>query len=179
MEASYNKLQEYFDEKLPTADKVAEALTLHSYEVENIEEVGGDYILYIDVLPNRASDSSDEYGIVRELSAILNIKLKRLGNPITKWSEIKINISVSEINKLLGSNISIKEIENIFNRLGFKFDLNGEWFVVNPPYERKDLELKADVIEEVGRIYGYKNIEAMLPEKPKKRRGLIKILLYN
>ena len=42
MGASLKKIQEYFEEKLPEPEKVAEALTFHSYEVEGIEEVDGD-----------------------------------------------------------------------------------------------------------------------------------------
>jgi len=34
----------------------------------------------------------------------------------------KVGVSVGEINKLLGANLSEKEIENIFNRLNFKFE---------------------------------------------------------
>jgi len=166
MKASYNKLQEYFDEKLPDPNKLAELLTFHSYEVEGIEQVGADYIFDIDVLPNRAHDSSDESGVARELSAILNIPLK---NQLRgKASQLMIAISTPEINKLLGSDISAEEIGSIFRRLRFRFDLNGEDFVVTPPSERTDLKLKADIIEEVGRIYGYENIEAKLPGKAEK-----------
>ena len=178
MRASYNKLQEYFDEKLPTPEKVAEALTFHSYEVENTEEVNGDYIFDIDVLPNRAPDSSDEDGVAKELSAILNIQL--LGNPASKLAEsdIKISVSVAEINKILGTSISTKEIEDIFNRLMFRFDLSGEEFVVNPPAQRTDLKIKIDIIEEVGRIYGYENIEAILPEQAEKTPRINKKFYY-
>lgn len=164
MRASYNKLQTYFEKELPEPKKLAELLTFHSYEVEAIEKTEGDYIFDIDVLPNRANDSSSEGGVAKEVSAILNISLKKEPFP-KKESNLKINISVSEINKLLGSNISGKEIEDIFNRLGFRFDLNKEEFMVTPPFERTDLKIKVDLIEEVGRIYGYENIEAKLPEK--------------
>jgi phenylalanyl-tRNA synthetase beta chain len=177
MQISYNKLQEYFDKKLPVPDKVAEFLTFYSYEVEGVEEKNGDYIFDIDVLPNRASDSKDEEGVAKELSAVLNIQLK-LSNPATKFSDLTIDISVSQINKLLGSNMSVKEVEDILNRLLFRFDLNKEDFVISPPVDRKDIELRADVIEEVGRIYGYENIKATLPEKSKKAPRINKKFYY-
>ncbi|MCK5285805.1 MAG: C40 family peptidase [Candidatus Pacebacteria bacterium] len=37
---------------------------------------------------------------------------------------------------------------------------NQERFVVEIPHERLDLRIKEDLIEEIGRIYGYKNIES-------------------
>ncbi|MBL7045000.1 MAG: hypothetical protein ISR98_00150 [Parcubacteria group bacterium] len=178
MEASLKKLQEYFEEKLPDAQKVAEALTFHSYEVEDVREEDGDYIFDIDVLPNRAPDTSDESGVVKELSAVLNIPL---GGKAPKWSasDVEINVSVSQINKLLGADIKAEEVEDILKRLGFEYEVNGEEFVVNPPIERTDLKIKIDIIEEVGRIYGYKNIEATLPEKPEKTPKINKKFYYS
>ncbi len=44
-------------------------------------------------------------------------------------------------------------------------DENEERYVVTAPAERLDLRIKQDLIEEIGRIYGYKNIESVLPEK--------------
>lgn len=177
MKAGYNKLQEYFDKKLPEPKTLAGELTFHSYEVEDIEKTDGDYIFNIDVLPNRQNDSFDESGVAKELSAILNIPLRSKASQ-RAGSDIKIDVSVSEINKLLGTNISVKEIEDIFRRLGFMFDLNGEDFTVNPPLERTDLKLKADIIEEVGRIHGYENINAVLPEKPKEAPRINKKFYY-
>src|SRR3989338_3710911 len=177
MRASYNKIQEYFSKKLLKPKKLAELLTNHSYEVENIEEVDGAYIFNIDILPNRAGDSSSDGGVAKEISIILNTTLKE--NPFSgKLSKSKISISVSDINKLLGSNISQKEAENIFKRLGFNYEVNGEDFIVNPPIERMDLKVKADLIEEVGRIYGYENIEAKLPEKMERESKINKKLYY-
>ncbi|MFQ5661658.1 MAG: hypothetical protein ACE5F2_00165 [Candidatus Paceibacteria bacterium] len=177
MQASYKKLQEYFDEKLPEPGKLAELLTFHSYEVENIAEKDGDYIFDIDVLPNRQGDSSDEAGVAREISAILDISL---GSKAPKLGEsgLKISVSAHEINKLLGSQIPSKEIGNIFERLGFRFDLNGDEFNVAIPSERADIKVKAELIEEVGRIYGYENIEAVLPDKPEKAPRINKKFYY-
>ena len=77
MEVSYKKLQKYFSDKLPEPSKIVELLTFHSYEVENVEEKDGDSIFDIDVLPNRQGDSSDENGVANEISAILDIPLKK------------------------------------------------------------------------------------------------------
>lgn len=67
-------LQSYFNEPLPTAEELARGLTLHSYEVEGIEERGNDEILDIDVLPNRASDSLSHIGVAREVGLIFDLE---------------------------------------------------------------------------------------------------------
>ena len=69
-----------------------------------------------------------------------------------------IEITEKDINSLLGSNISKEEIIEIFERLGFKTEVNGEIIKVIVPTRRLDISIKEDLIEEVGRIYGVDNI---------------------
>ena len=56
MKVSYNWLQEYFDKELPTPEELSDILTFHAFEIEEVEKVGEDYVLDVDVLPNRSSD---------------------------------------------------------------------------------------------------------------------------
>ena len=69
-----------------------------------------------------------------------------------------IEITEKDINSLLGSDISKEEIIEIFERLGFKTEVNGEIIKVIVPTRRLDISIKEDLIEEVGRIYGVDNI---------------------
>jgi len=71
---SYNWLKEYV--KLPKPEKLAQVLTMHSFEVEQVKKAGKDYILDIDVLPNRGPDCFSHIGIAREIAAILALNLK-------------------------------------------------------------------------------------------------------
>lgn len=71
---SYNWLQSYFKEKLPSADKVAELLVFHSFEVESVEKKGEDFIFDIKILPDRAHDCLSHRGLARELSVHLGVK---------------------------------------------------------------------------------------------------------
>ncbi|MBU1159931.1 C40 family peptidase, partial [Patescibacteria group bacterium] len=75
MKISYQWLQLYFKKKLPKPEKVAEVLTMHSFEVESVERKGKDFVFNIDVLPNRAHDCLSHIGIAKELSALSNYKL--------------------------------------------------------------------------------------------------------
>ena len=76
MKFSYNWLQSFFREKLPHPEKLAELLTRHSFEVESVAKKSKDFILDIDVLPNRAHDCVSHIGIAREIAVIANKKLK-------------------------------------------------------------------------------------------------------
>jgi len=72
---SYNWLQSFFDKILPKPEKLAEILTMHSFEVEEIKKSGKDFAIDIDVLPNR-TDCYSHFGMAREISAILGYKMK-------------------------------------------------------------------------------------------------------
>jgi len=70
---SYSWLQSFFKRKLPAPEKLAELLTLHFAEVEEIRKEGKDFALDIDVRPNRAGDCFSHLGIAREISAITGL----------------------------------------------------------------------------------------------------------
>ena len=87
----------------------------------------------------------------------------------TSKQDKKIEITVENINSLLGSSLKEKEIINIFERLGFKVEKNGAKMIVYVPTRRLDISIKEDLIEEVGRIYGVDNIQGRLKEMPIKK----------
>ena len=76
----------------------------------------------------------------------------------TREENIDVSFSTNDVNKLLGTSISDKDTEDILRRLGFVYEKNGGEYLVTPPFERLDIRIKEDLIEEVGRVYGYENI---------------------
>lgn len=88
----------------------------------------------------------------------------------------KIEIKFSEINKILGLNISNEQIIDIFKKLDFKCEVNDENATVIVPTRRMDINIKEDLIEEVSRLYGVNNIEGILPTLPIKVGNYNKVL---
>jgi len=73
--------------------------------------------------------------------------------------EIKpVSVSLGRINDLLGTTFSTDDVTDIFKRLGLPFTQEGDTYVVTPPFERLDLMIPEDLIEEVGRIIGYDKV---------------------
>lgn len=56
MKVSYKWLQEYIEDEMPAVETVVDALTMHSFEMEGVEDMGGDKVLDVKVLPNRSHD---------------------------------------------------------------------------------------------------------------------------
>lgn len=76
---------------------------------------------------------------------------------------VVVNITLTKINHVLGTNLSSEKVKDIFERLGFDTKVDGDDFVVTVPTRRWDIHIDADLIEEVARIYGYDNLPSTLP----------------
>lgn len=90
---SYNWLQSFFYKKLPNPKKLAEILTMHSFETEKKGKIGKDTILDIDILTNRGADCFSHIGIAREIGALINAKIKTAGQkskPLVKNQKLNI-----------------------------------------------------------------------------------------
>ncbi|MGE7779611.1 phenylalanine--tRNA ligase subunit beta [Peribacillus sp. NPDC097264] len=74
-----------------------------------------------------------------------------------------ISITLEKINTLLGTDMSVSEVESIFKRLQFGVALDNETFTITVPTRRGDITIEADLVEEAARLYGYDNIPATLP----------------
>jgi len=97
---SYNWLQSFFPKKLPAPKKLAELLTLRSFEVQEIKKVNDDWVFDIDVTPNR-SDCFSHLGITRECAAFLGFKIKQEKNRKTqekKNTEQLVSVEVKDKN---------------------------------------------------------------------------------
>jgi phenylalanyl-tRNA synthetase beta chain len=75
-----------------------------------------------------------------------------------KQEQRKIEITAREVKEKLGADYSDEEIENVFNALRLNPEKNKNGWTVFPPAERLDLEGVHDLIEEVGRFYGYDRV---------------------
>ncbi|RVU70062.1 MULTISPECIES: phenylalanine--tRNA ligase subunit beta [Lactobacillus] len=88
-----------------------------------------------------------------------------------KRGPVVVKTTVSYINKVLGTKISADEMLHIFDRLNFDAKVNGDELVVNVPNRRWDIAIPADLVEEVGRLYGYDNLKSTQPLLPETHGG--------
>ena len=83
-----------------------------------------------------------------------------------------INLRPARVNWLLGTWISAAQIKEYLEGLGFPTSEKENRLEVTVPSYRPDIELEADLIEEVARMYGYNNIGSTLPRGSITRGGL-------
>ena len=76
----------------------------------------------------------------------------------------KIILKADYAEKLLSVKISAREIKRILTNLGFKIiGEQSSQLIVEVPTFRQDVSLAEDLVEEIGRIYGYEKIPSIFP----------------
>lgn len=114
---------------------------------------------------NRACHLLEKYADAKILTGIV------VHDKVDKTPKI-VEFKASEVNKLLGITISDKDMEGELTKLGFAYEINGDTFKLTIPNRRLDMDPNvADIAEEIGRLYGYHNLESTLPTV-KTRRGV-------
>jgi len=82
------------------------------------------------------------------------------------YSTPSISLPAKSVSTLLGVSIGVDDIRSILTRLGCDVTDTANGFTVQPPVERLDITQPVDLIEEVGRIYGYNTVtNTALPDQ--------------
>jgi phenylalanyl-tRNA synthetase beta chain len=69
------------------------------------------------------------------------------------------------INARLGLKLSADEMKTLLENVEFKVEVNNDELTVTAPFWRTDIELREDVVEEVGRLHGYDKLPLELPRR--------------
>lgn len=72
----------------------------------------------------------------------------------------------SRISRILGLEIEPDRINDILTRLNFSPRPTEEGWLITPPGFRFDISIEADIIEEIGRVYGYNHLPRKYPTVP-------------
>lgn len=85
-----------------------------------------------------------------------------------KYPVIELEFDKAYVDRYTGIEISNEQILATLNALGFKASFENELFSITVPSWRatKDVTIKADIIEEITRIYGYDNFEIRTSKSP-------------
>ncbi len=176
-----------------TTDIILEAATFDAISVRltqknhNLHTDAG-YRFERDIDPNLA-----EHAAVKAARLILNEcegEIEAINDvypdPIKNWV---VNLEIEKVNKLLGVEIDKKEIKKILESLSIEVKDKKNLMIAKIPTRRIDLQSQEDLIEEIGRIYGYEKISpkslmemVQVPEKNKVRyfdRLLKDIAIFN
>lgn len=75
----------------------------------------------------------------------------------------RVEVRNDFINSRLGVNLSVEETSQLLRNVEFKVDTHGEELHIISPFWRTDIEIAEDIVEEIGRLYGYDHLPLVLP----------------
>ncbi|HSE29493.1 MAG TPA: phenylalanine--tRNA ligase subunit beta [Candidatus Saccharimonadales bacterium] len=82
-----------------------------------------------------------------------------------KHTNKPIIVSSEFINSRLGSDFTADQIATTLRNVELIVEQSGDELVVTAPFWRRDIEIKEDIVEEVGRLIGYDKLPQSLPQR--------------
>jgi len=76
---------------------------------------------------------------------------------------LPIHLRADQIKRVLGIELPVSDVTEILQRLGMQVKVYSDGWLVKSPGFRFDIEIEADLLEEIVRIYGYNNIPRTHP----------------
>ena len=127
---------------------------------------------YTNMAIERACHLLEKYADAKILTGTIKHDVIEKQDKIVKFTK-------DEINKMLGITIDEKDMEVELNRLDFPYTIEDGQFVVTVPKRRLDIDPNVnDIAEEIGRLYGYKNLVSTLPTSTMKKGGYVGDVKY-
>jgi phenylalanyl-tRNA synthetase beta chain len=105
--------------------------------------------------------------LVKELCPEAKVigQLEYDGVDLSTFKNLVLTTSAKKISNVLGKEIPTEQVKKILTSLDFSIIEKGDEFeVIVPSYRStKDIDCEADLVEEIGRVIGYDNIEPSSP----------------
>ncbi len=116
-----------------------------------------------EISPELCSDAMEKISYyIKEICP--EVEIEEIVDIYTQKTEAKeVSFDSLYVSKVLGLKIEAEDIRKILGDYNYEYEANGNNFSIIIPSWRLDLNIPADFAEEIGRIYGYEKVEAILP----------------
>ncbi len=81
------------------------------------------------------------------------------------WVHPPVPVTVDFINSRLGLKLDAANMKQLLENVECQVELAGDKLTVTAPFWRTDIETREDVVEEIGRLYGYDKLTLQLPAR--------------
>ncbi len=148
-------------------------LEVANFDMNAVRKTAMTHGLFTDAATRFTKNQSPRQNLAVTLKAasdIMGLAGGRQASPVVddkhfKPSSQKISLTSGFVNKRLGENLSANQIKKILENVEFEVVISGNKLGVTAPFWRTDIEIPEDVVEEVGRLYGYDHLPLVLPNR--------------
>ncbi len=121
---------------------------------------------------HRFERGTDPEGVIPAINRAADLIQQLAGGTIAKGiidvypkpkTPKKIDLRPSQVNRVLGTDITPQKMHQILSLLGFNVAKNEQIFSITVPTFRPDIEREIDLVEEIARVFGYDRIPTKLP----------------
>jgi phenylalanyl-tRNA synthetase beta chain len=117
-----------------------------------------------EITPNLAEKGASQFLKILEENSKDCLVVSISDNYNKKVASWDVNIDHKKIESILGYSISEKKVIEILEKLECKVKVNNSTYTVTPPFERLDLVIPEDIVDEIGRIEGLDKIKSITPK---------------
>jgi phenylalanyl-tRNA synthetase beta chain len=82
-----------------------------------------------------------------------------------EWVHPPVPVTAEFINARLGFTLSADDMKKLLENVEFQVAVESDQLTVTAPFWRTDIETREDVVEEVGRLYGFDHLPQVLPQR--------------
>lgn len=145
-----------------------------NFDMNSVRKSAMAYGLFTDAATRFTKNQTPLQNLVVLAKAVDDIRRIAGGQPAGPLQDIKTNkvvqpaslkVSVDFINSLLGEQLSAASMAELLENVEIKVKLSGSDLVLTPPFWRTDIVIPEDLVEEVGRLYGYDHLPRILPKR--------------
>ena len=149
-------------------------LEVANFDMNSVRRTAMIHGLFTDAATRFTKNQSPKQNLAVLVKAVADIKRIAGGRQASevvddfelkaKSSKLKaLKISAEFINERLGLALPAARIKKILENVEFKVETSGETLKIEAPFWRTDIEIPEDIVEEVGRLYGYDHLPLELP----------------
>jgi len=82
-----------------------------------------------------------------------------------EWVHPPVPVTVDFVNTRLGFSLSADDMKRLLQNVEFTVAVENDVLKVTAPFWRTDIETREDVVEEIGRLYGFDKLPLVLPQR--------------
>ena len=156
-----------------TRNIILEVATFDMYSIRRTSMAHGLFTDAVSRFNKGQSPLQNPYVMAKAIHEVRVVAGGKLAGDIQDLSEVQgrewihppVPVAVQFINERLGFKLSADDMKTLLENVECKVVVDGDMLTVTAPFWRTDIETREDVVEEVGRLYGFDKLPLELPKR--------------